>query len=83
VYSQINKLNKIGLFCCNVRLSTSEFEFSPACWSAAEIPIHRGRSETKIPFLTESERSGNPISTGQFGMNYLKHSSIKLLKNSH
>jgi hypothetical protein len=38
VHSQINKLNKIGLFCCNVCLSTSKFEFSAACWSEAEIP---------------------------------------------
>jgi len=57
VHSQINKLNKFGLFCCSVRLSTSKFQFSPACWSAAEIPIHRGRSEAKIPM----NRSWNAV----------------------
>jgi hypothetical protein len=35
VHSQINKLNKIGLFCCNLSLSTSKFEFDAVCWSAA------------------------------------------------
>jgi len=49
VHSQIDNLNKIGLFCCDLNLSTSKFEFSAACWSAAEIPIHQGRNAVEIP----------------------------------
>jgi len=49
VHSQINKLNKIGLFCCNIRLSTSKFEFSASCRSEAKIPIPRDWSAIEIP----------------------------------
>ena len=50
---QINKLNKIGLFYCDVCLSTSKFEFSATCWSAAEIPFQHVAVQNELIWRTE------------------------------
>jgi len=66
VHSQINKLNKIDLFCFDFNLSTSKFEFSAVRWRAGDLSAGLCGGN---PDPSGLERCEDFVSTGRRGMN--------------